>query len=136
MIKLRYYTTSQKMKFRYQRLTSWWRYLWIFTAITAVSLYLDILIYSWTEIYIRDWWKNFYHVLFHGFKGTYENYIQSLYVDSIWESAIYSAVGIIAIILFMLLMRFTLWLLDRLYSLTVNFWRYIKRYIFQGFFFL
>lgn len=136
MTKLRDYKTSRKLKFRYQRLTSWRRYLRIFTAITAVSLYLDILIYSWTEIHIRDLFKNYYHALFHGFKGTYENYIQGLYVDSIWESAIYSAVWIIVIILFMLLMRFTLWLLDRLYSLTVNFGRYIKRYIFQGFFFL
>lgn len=136
MIKLRCYVTSRKMKFRYQRLTSWWRYLWIFTAITAVSLYLDILIYSWTEICSGHWFKNYYHASVHGFNGSYENYLHSLYVDSIWESALLSGIGTMAIILFMLLFRFVLWLLDSLCSITVNFWRYIKKYIFQGFLFL
>ena len=136
MVPLRYYKISRKLKFCYHGLTSWWNYLWLFIAITALSLFLCFLISSWTLIYSNSWLKNYYHALADGFSGSYENYIQSLYMDSIYESAILTAIVLIAIIIFILLVCFALWLLDNLCSIVAYFGQYLKRYIFQGFFFL
>lgn len=136
MVPLRYYKISRKLKFHYHRLTSWWHYLWLFTAITALSLFLCFLISSWADIYGNDWFKNYHYALIHGFKGAYENYIHSLYVDSIYESAILSILVLFAIIIFMSLPRFGLWLLDGLCPIAAYFGLYLKRYIFHGFFFL
>ena len=97
MVPLRYYKISRKLKFHYHRLTSWWHYLWLFTAITALSLFLCFLISSWADIYGNDWFKNYHYALIHGFKGAYENYIHSLYVDSIYESAILSILVLFAL---------------------------------------
>lgn len=136
MVPLRYYKISRKLKFRYHRLTSWWTYLWLFTAITALSLFLCFLISSWADIYGNDWFKNYYQALIHGFKGAYENYIHSLYVDSISESATLTIIVLFAIIISMTLLRLALWLLDSLCSIVTFFGQYLKRYIFHGFFFL
>lgn len=57
-------------------------------------------------------------------------------MDSIYESAILTAIVLIAIIIFMSLLRFTLWLLEGLCSIVAYFGHYLKRYIFHGFSFL
>lgn len=136
MVPLRHYKISQKLHFRYHCLTSWWNYQWLFIAITALSLFLCFLISSWADIYSRDWFKNYYQALIHGFKGAYENYIHSLYVDSISESAILTIIVSSSIIIFMSLLRYALWLLDSICSIVACFGQYLKRHIFYGFFFL
>ena len=136
MVPLRYYKISRKLKFRYHGLTSWWNHLWLFIAITALSLFLCFLISSWSLIYSNSWLKNYYHALADGFSGSYENYIQSLSMDSIYESTILTAIVLIAIIIFILLVCFALWLLNNLCSVVAYFEQYLKRYIFHGFFFL
>ncbi len=136
MVPLRYYKISRKLKFRYHRLTSWWNYLWLFIAITALSLFQCFLISSWTSIYSSDCFKNYYYALIHGFKGAYENYIHTLYVDSISNSATLTIIVSFAIIISMSLLRFALWLLDSMWSIIAYFGQNLKRYIFRGFFFL
>ncbi len=128
---------SRKLQIRYKRLNSSWKYLWLFTIITAISLFLCSLIDSWKEIYIRSWFKNYYHAISDGFSGSYENYIQSLYMDSIYESAILTTIVLIAIIILILLLRFALWLLDNICSIILYFGQYMKSVLFpKSFYFI
>ena len=113
----RYYKISPKLRFHYLCLTSWRSYLWLFAIITTISLFLCFFVYSWANISRHDWFIKYCHIKAHGCKGSYENYIQSLLIGSIYESALFTTIWLIAIIISMLLLRFALWLLDNLCSI-------------------
>lgn len=132
MLPLRYYKLSKKLRFRYSHLTSWQNYLWLFTTMSAISLFLCFLISSWGEIYSRNCWiKNYFYALANGFTGSYDNYIHSLYLNSISEAAIITSIVLIVLIVSMLLLRLILWILDSLCTVMSCCGQHLKRFIFQ-----
>lgn len=136
------YSISKNLKFKYKRLIGWKHYLWGYLISSAISLFICLIIVALTTIYIDityygEWFKeSYYNAIYQGINVSYEDYIRRVCLDSIWKSVILTAIGLIAIIIFMLLLRFTLWLSENLYSTIVSKVQYLKRYIFHGFFFL
>lgn len=45
------------------------------------------------------WWRNYYDELSLGYKGTYDDYVRSLYMYDLWESLLLTVTIIVCVVL-------------------------------------
>lgn len=110
MIRLRNNILSPQLKFKYNRLTSWDIYLWVFITISIVSFYIGVVINQWMYTYCtfdQDWTflQHYINAKGKGFIGSYDDFRFNCYYRCLLEAGVITIFSVILVITYMIILR-------------------------------